>query len=805
MRDQVQRCDYCADLLSARNRFERVLHGRSRVYCCQGCAFIAEQLALLPDPQPSQRAQAAQTASQPPQAPHCAQLEVRGMVCAACALLLEHQLRKAPGVCSASVDFISQRAYVIYDRQCTDEGGLARCIQAAGYRLQSGADPLGERRSQRKELLRVLLAWLAMMQVMMLAVPGYLARPGEIAPDIEQMLRIGQLILSAPVALFCAAPFWRAAASQLRVGHVGMDVPVALGLGAALVASVVATAWGQGAVYFDSVTMFVALLLGVRWWQLRILARTNAQMDAASRLGRLRAHRLRGRALRAAYDTLPAEQLQAGDFVLVAMGETVPADGHVVEGSTNVSQSWLTGESAALEKSVGDTVLAGSLNLGQAVVLEVSRAGDATSLAALQRMIVEAASQRPAGVELVNRVAAGFALAVLGVAMITALLWLDWDAAHATSAAIAVLVVTCPCALSLAAPLAFAVAQARLAAAGVLLTRPAALESLARTNVVAFDKTGTLTEELPRLLAVRAGPDHEEQRCLQIAAALEARSRHPFALALQTAARERKAAPLAAVRVAELLGAGVEGIVGGRRYRLGKPDYALAIVRESREAGNEPRERLRELSRRTPRESGSQLLLASADGPLALFHFAETLRPGAARLLQFLGQSHRTLLLVSGDAWSAAGRIAQQLEADSGQRLACHAEQSPGDKRRLLAQHQAAGRRVAMIGDGINDAPVIAQADASIALASGAQLTQVRADIIILESRLESVVTVFAVARRATRTVRQNLLWALAYNGVMVPLAALGLLAPWQAALGMAASAAFVLGNSLRLRSASLR
>jgi len=799
-------CDHCGLPVDAANRVERrigiAVPGAPLpmlgVYCCQGCAFIAEQLALLPDATPRPDAAAPGIDPAPGAAPTYLQLPVLGMVCAACAQLIEYQLRLCPGVCSASVDFVARRALLVYDPQRTDPATLKARIEAAGYRVRGDDDPAQERRAHRVELLRVLLAWLMMMQVMMLAAPGYLAGAGQIAPDIAQMLRIAQLVLSVPVALFCAAPFWRAAASQLRVRRIGMDVPVALGLASALGASALATVAGDGAVYFDSVTMFVALLLSVRWWQMRALARSTAQVDAAARQTQLKAQRLRGRAINAGCDTVPAEALRPGDRILVAPGEAIAADGRIIEGDTSVSQAWLTGESVALEKSAGQAVLAGSLNLGQAILVQVSRAGEATSLAALQRMIVEAAARRPAGRDLAQRIAPHFAWSVLVLALASALFWLGTDPARAGRAAIAVLVVTCPCALSLAAPLAFAVAQAALAARGVLLTRPAALEALAQADTVAFDKTGTLTEAQPHLVTIVELGALQGDCCLEIAAGLEARSRHPIALALMDAARGRGVAPALAVRVGEVPGVGVEGIVAGARYRLGKPDYALAITPDPLSSAAI----LRARQQAAQALAATVVVLAAEQGPVALLVLGENLRADAVRLVRTLADHGQRLLLVSGDAPAAVEHVAQQLDAAAGPGFARHANQSPAGKRQILEAAQRAGHRVAMIGDGINDAPVIAQADASIALASGSRLAQVRADIIVLDSQLGAVQDAFAMARRTARVVRQNLGWALAYNAVMVPLAALGLLAPWLAALGMAASSAVVLLNSLRLRAA---
>jgi Cu2+-exporting ATPase len=792
-------CDYCGASLADIRVVQRPSAQGPKHYCCLGCAFIADQLSQeqswsRPAPAGADGAATQRDGGEP--APTCAQLDIRGMVCTACAMLLEHRLRAAPGVRSAHVEFVAHRALLVYEPQRTDLCALHAVVERTGYHVRSAQDAPEEKRANRIEMLRVLLAWLAMMQVMMLAIPSYLARPGEISAGIEQMLRIGQLVLSMPVALFCAAPFLRAAASQLRMARIGMDVPVAIGLAGAMGASLAATVQGQGAVYFDSVTMFIALLLSVRWWQMRALARATAQIDAAARHTRLRAQRLCRYPASSAYDTVAAERLVVGDHVLVPVGEAVPADGRIVSGSTSVSQTWLTGESAPLEKVEGDPVLAGSLNLDRSIVVKVLRAGDATSLAALQRMIIEAASRRPEGVEFANRIASGFAVAVLILAAGTAMAWACFDPAQGLRAAVAVLVVTCPCALSLAAPLALAVAQSRLAARGVLLTRPAALEALAQVDTVAFDKTGTLTSDQPELLALAALGELGEDLCLEVAAGLDAHSHHPLANALAAAARARALLPLPAIRVAEVPGMGVEGIVAGERYRLGKAEYALALARDP-EAGAAA---LRVLTQHADGEPATQIVLAGENGPLAVLRIGETLRADAPRLFRDLAALGKSLLIASGDHAAAVERVARALRASAGDALVSFAEQSPGDKRALLTGLQQQGHRIAMVGDGINDAPVIAQANASIALASGSKLAQVHADVIVLNARLDSVRAVFDLSRRTARTVRQNLAWALAYNLVMVPLAALGLLAPWVAAAGMALSSAVVLANSWRLR-----
>ena len=795
-------CDHCGDPLAGLKVERRVLGAQQRAYCCLGCAFIAEQLFLAQAGRRDRAALGAAVADALPRPVPAdaqlarAQIDIHGMVCAACALLIEHKVTRVPGVANVHVDFAGRRAYVAYDAAQADEPRLARAIRAAGY--TTGAAAPGAR-SRRIDLLRVLLAWLMMMQVMMLAVPAYLSKPGDIPPDIEQLLRIAQLVLTLPVMLFSAAPIFRAAWSQIRAGAghvVGMDLPIVLGLSAAFAASAWATVSAQGPVYFDSVTMFVALVLGSRWLQSRALGRAYEYIDAAHRKTQLAAQRLRGWPGSTVTDTVPAHELAVDDAVLVAPGETIPADGVIAGGASAVSQAWLTGESTPIEKSEGMPVLAGSLNLEQPLVLKVTRAGEATSLAALRRLVDAAGRERPRVVELANRVAVMFLWAVLAVAALTVVGWWMVDPAQALPNAIAVLVATCPCALSLAAPAALAATQSALARRGVLVARVAALEQLAQVDTFACDKTGTLTAAEPRLMQVvplRAAPGLDGSALVALAASLESLSSHPFARALVRAARDANLALPIATEGRAQASAGVEALVNGRRLRLGKPDYALGLI------DVDPVPVAARLLRRMERDklaSESVIVLADRDGPLALFSFGEALRPDAAALIQQLKASDVQVLLVSGDRRGPVERVARELGiATDG---AVYAHQTPESKRELVAGLQKSGRTVAMLGDGMNDAPVIAQADVSIALAEGNALAQARADLIVLSSRLADVSQAFAGARRGMAIVRENLAWAFVYNVAVIPLAALGYVTPAVAAVGMAASSLLVVGNALR-------
>ncbi len=785
-------CAHCGDALAGLKVVTRTIGGRKRDYCCLGCAFIAEQLHLARASDADRVALEASLAQGPVRrevpAGARAQIEVRGMVCAACGLLIEHRLRRTEGVSSAHVDFAAQRAYVGFDPQRTDAAGIRRVIERAGYRTDE--DGRGEARRGRIELLRVLLAWLMMMQVMMLAVPAYVARPGDIPDDIQQLLRLAQLVLTVPVLLFSAVPILRGAWSQLRAGPIGMDLPIVLGLTAAFAASAWATITAHGPVYFDSITMFVALVLGVRWLQARALRVARGHLDQAQRRARLTARRLRGFPASLATESVAADQLLVDDHVLVPVGETVPADGLIVQGTSSVSQAWLTGEATPIEKQDGAPVLAGSVNLEQPLVVRVTRAGEATSLAALRRLVDDAGLERPRIVETANRIAVAFLWVVLAVTAATVAGWWWIDPSQALPSAVAVLVATCPCALSLAAPAALAAAQSALAERGVLTARGAALEALAGIDVLACDKTGTLTTAEPALTRMIPLRGLRNADVLAMAAALESVAAHPFARALAQAA-ENIAVPVPQ-EVVITPSAGIEGTVAGRRLRIGKIEYALALAGEA--GASAWARRWPALAAQIPRDD-SVIALADQQGALALFAFGESMRPDAAALVEAARENSAEVILVSGDRAGAVERVARALGIER-----AYAQQTPASKRELVAQLQGAGRRVAMLGDGFNDAPVLAQADVSIALAEGAALAQARADFIVLGPRAGDVAHLLRTARRGMRIVRENFAWALAYNRGAIPLAAFGYLSPALAAVGMAASSALVVANALRAR-----
>lgn len=787
-------CDHCGDSLAGLRVVRRSLGPTMKSFCCNGCSFIAEQLFLAQAGSKDREALASIVNAGPeettvvPGGGHAqVQLPIRGMVCSACALLIEYTLRKQPGVARANVDFGAQLAYIAFDPQRVTRVELQRSIERAGY--DAGRVPVDERRVRRVELLRVAIAWLGMMQVMMLAVPLYFAAPGEVPADIEQLMRIASLVLTLPVILFSAQPLYRAAWSQLRMGSIGMDLPVVLGITAAFVASAAATGASRGAVYFDSVTMFIAFVLASRWVLARGLASAREHIDAARRQSTISALRLVAFPSSLATEAIHAEQLKIGDRVLVPPGETVPADGVVVHGRSSCSQAWLTGESTPIDKTSGAPILAGSINLDQPLVVEVTRIGASTSLAALQRLVDEAGRERPHIVETANRIAGWFLWAVLAITVATVAGWWLVDPSQALPNAIAVLVATCPCALSLAAPAAVAAGQSALAERRILLARTVAIETMAQADVLVCDKTGTLTTGEPALLRQLVVRDGDPEEILAIAAALETMSTHPYARALVSAAQSiRKSLPGVVDGRVEP-SAGIEGLVGGWRHRLGKLDFALPDRLASHRAD------IAAIVQKEGLGAASYVVLADEQGALAVFVFGERLREDAAALADHAGERGIDVVVLSGDRREPVQAVATALGIE---RALAH--QTPDSKRSWVAGQQRAGRVVAMLGDGMNDAPVIAQADVSVALASGSTLAQARADLIVLSSRLDDVDFAFAIARRAMRIVRQNLAWAFGYNVLIIPLAAFGYVSPAVAAAGMAASSLLVVGNALRAK-----
>ena len=722
-------------------------------------------------------------------------LILEGITCAACVWLNERHLGGLPGVLSAEINYATRRAHVRWDDSRIGLSAILAQVESIGYRAWPATSANAEqarRRETRAALWRLFVAGFGMMQVMMYALPAYLADEGSMGEDVRLLMRLASLVLTVPVVVFSAAPFFRGAWRDLRRRKPGMDVPVALGIGVAFGASLYATFTGGAEVYYDSITMFVFFLLCARWLEMRARQKAAANLEYLDKALPLAAHRLRDFARGMETDEVPAISLRAGDLVLVRAGENYPGDGNVVEGDTECDESLLTGESTPVRKRSGDKISAGSFNRLSPVVVRITHVGEDTCVSGVRRLAERASMQRPRIAELAERVASRFVVGVLIFATASALLWLWIDASRALWAAVAVLVVSCPCALSLATPTVMTVAVGRLARRGVVVVRAHAIEALAGVTHVVFDKTGTLTEGRFSLVAAMPQRGVELDRALAFAAALERDSEHPIATALSAAATGAGAVVASAIR--NVPGSGIEGSVDGLRHRLGTLPFVAEIAGALHSA-----EHFSENSTGPDRAGATRVWLGCDGRWLACFDLADSLRPEAEAVVQRLQAAGKRVLIWSGDATPAVGAVARQLGVDT-----YEAGLLPQDKQARMLAMQQQGAVVAMVGDGVNDAPVLAQAQLSIAMGSGALLTQAHADIVLLSGRLQGLVEAIGIAAQTGRIVRQNLVWATAYNVVALSLAAAGLVTPWMAGIGMGASSLIVVLNALRVRGEGL-
>jgi P-type Cu2+ transporter len=704
-------------------------------------------------------------------------LRISGMHCAACAGTVEKALMAVPGVTRAQVSAASQAATVQWRPALTRPSALVAAIEAAGYGAvpdTAAATRVARRQESRQALWRLFVAVFCAMQVMMMAAPAYFSGSGELTLDMSRLMNWGGWLLTLPVMLFSAAPFFTGAWRALRTRHIGMDVPVAMGLLVAFVAST-AAAFAPGSVlgnevYFDSITMFVSFLLIGRYLEMRARHKSEAALEDT--VGRMPETALR-EAPDGSVSPISVQRVQRGDVLRVPLGQAFCADGVLTLGSTSADESLLTGESTPVVKKLGDKVVAGSLNLGAPVSMRVQGVGADTRYEAIVALMRQARSQRPVAVMGADKWAAPFLWAVLGLAVLAAVAWSFIDPTRVVTVAVAVLIVTCPCALSLAAPSALLSASSLMAKQGVLLRRIDAALGLAQMQVLFIDKTGTLTEAQNQKLVMsrEATPSQFSDAHLQhVASSLAAWSSHPLAKVIaQTGGPQ-----IVWHDLQELPGQGLQGRdEQGALWCLGKGMAAAPTGKDSEEL---------------------QTWLSRDGQTLASFHFAEVLRPGVAPAVLALQQDGVQVALLSGDSPGRVQHVAQLLGLSD-----ARGGMSPHDKLAAVRAAQARRQRVAMIGDGINDAPVLAQADVSLAMAAGAQIARTQADGVLLSNALGDVVRARALGKQTLRVIHQNFLWAGLYNAACVPLALLGYLPPWAAGLGMAVSSLVVVGNSMRL------
>ena len=714
---------------------------------------------------------------------------VDGLRCAACVWLIERMLDALPGVECVQVNAVARRARIVWHDAHCDLARVVEAFERAGYRalpLDAASLKDSRRVESRAALKRLVVAGLGAMQAMMYASALYLGAFDDMDGSTRDLLRWFGLLVASPVVLYAARPFFAGAMRALGARRLSMDVPVALAIALIYAASVTEAIRGGREVYFDSVSMFVFFLLLGRQLEMHARHRAGHLGDALARLTPAFADRVR---VDGSIERVAAAELLAGDHVSVATGAAVPADGVLIGARCRVDEALLSGESAPVAKHDGDALVAGSIVVDGPARLRVERVGSDTALAGIVALVSRAQAGRPRLARAGERAAARFVARVLILAVLTALGWSLVDPARAFAATLAVLVVSCPCAFALAVPTALTRALALLARRGLLVVHADAIETLAGATHAVFDKTGTLTE--PSLAIEHVDVRRAGEGALALAAALARHSRHPIARAIADASANDagSGSPLAARDVEEVAGNGLRGRVGGHDLRLGRAAFALETTRRDGDA-----------STRSPGEAPGDdtfddaVVLADDTGLIASFRISERPRPGAHVALDALRAIGLAVEIASGDAASKVAALAQRVDVAQ-----WRARQTPADKLARLHALRAGGARVIAIGDGVNDAPVLAGADVAIAIGGGSEIAQASADAVLARADLGALPHAIAIARDTMRTLRRNQRWALAYNLVAVPFGALGMVPPWLAALGMSASSLVVVLNATRI------
>ncbi|HBA35342.1 MAG TPA: cation transporter [Gammaproteobacteria bacterium] len=711
-----------------------------------------------------------------------AALILEGVTCAACVWLNEKHLNSLDGVLQASVNYSTHRMSVKWDNARIQLSEIMAAVAQLGYKaipFDVSRHRQGLEKERKQQLKRLGLAGVLGMQIMMLAAGLYLGDYFGMVDVYRSLLNGASLILALPIVFYSAAPFFKAAWRDLRIRQPGMDVPVSLGILGAFIASIWHTVTQQGHVYFDSIAMFVFFLLSARYFELS--ARRKAA-DSTERLMDLSpALATRVSPKDGAHQAIPVAELAVGDHVSVRPGEVIPADGVIINGLSSVDEALLTGESVPKRKAPAQRVVGGSLNVESPLLVEVEKVGADTVLSHMLRLIDRAQTEKPRLTQLADRIASYFVLAVLTVASLVALFWWQAGSTEWVAITISVLVVTCPCALSLATPTALTAAAGRLTGLGVLISRGHALETMAKVTDVVFDKTGTLTRGELSLGGIKLGHGCDRQTALNIAAALEQVSEHPIGKAICRAAETLHEVGQDVVNTP---GKGMSGSVAGKVYHIGSAEF----VQESLQSPVSMDEWQATQGDRTA------VFLADEHRLIAAFYLEDQVRPDAESLIRYLKSTGRRIHLYSGDNERAVKQLAAAIGIEQAE-----GELKPEGKLSNLQALQQQGAVVAMVGDGVNDGPVLAAAQVSIAMGSAAQVAMSNADVVLVSNQLSALGEAFQSASKTVRVIRQNISWAVGYNTLVLPAAAMGWVAPWMAAIGMSLSSLLVVANAMRL------
>ncbi|MFM5412263.1 heavy metal translocating P-type ATPase [Aeromonas veronii] len=789
-------CFHCGEPVPANSGYALEIKGIVRPMCCPGCQAVAETIMecglasyyehrtapgtkgdLVPEELAAlthyDLAEVQQDFVTDSGTLREIQLTVEGLTCAACAWLIERHLMTLTGLRYINVNTTTHRARIKWDPDQLSLSDILKGFAQIGYRaypFQTHQQEALYAKEVRSYMFRLALAGLGSMQVMMCAVALYMDLFISVEDEFMVYFKWISLLLSTPIMIYSAQPFYVGAWRSLKQGHLSMDVSVSLALIGAFIASMWATVFNTGEVYYDSITMFVFFLLLGRFLELRARRKASESSSNLARLVPIMATRIDDEG----EHEVAAKTLQVGDRVRVLAGATLPADGIIVEGQASLNESMLTGEQLPLLKQPGDQVYAGTINTDAPLQIRVTHRIEESRIAQIMRLQDHALDDKPAIAQMADQLSRHFILVLL---IIAAAVWTFWHFHQPDQAfwvTLAVLVATCPCALSLATPTALTSATANLTRNGILLRRGHVLDVLTKANRIVMDKTGTLTTGEISLTGTTTLAEMDEAHCLAIARAMEAQSEHPIARAFRLPT-DSISVLQSAREITPVIGHGITALVDGVRYRIGS----------ARWLGLDPAQE---------RGRGLAIYLADEQQVLARFNLEDTLRPDARALIEAFKAAGLQTTVLTGDSSLQADEIARELGVDELVKGV-----SPDGKLVYLKAREAQGDISIMVGDGINDAPVLAGAHASFAMAGGTDLAKNSADAILLADDLSRLLEARVLAMRTRKIIIENFAWSIGYNLLVLPLAACGWLPPYLAAAGMSLSSLIVVTNSMRL------
>lgn len=697
-------------------------------------------------------------------------VSLNGISCAACAWLIEKHLLAIAGISEIHVNATNHRARIVWRQSQLPLSKIFAAIETIGYQATpyvASEEQAQRQKESRLALMRIGVAGIGMMQVGMFAIALHAGAIQDMDASWRYFFRWVSLLVATPVVFFSARPFFTNAKRALKQKQLNMDVPVALAIGLAFIASAYATVMNTGEVYFDSVSMFTFFLLVGRYLELRVRHSSAFMLEKMSRILPLTVERISAQQS----ELIPLLSLAVGDHLRVHAGEVVPCDGVVLRGEGSVEESMLTGEVNPVLKRMGDPVYAGTINAETSLLIECRALGNDTQLAAVEALFERALTQRPKLVSRADAWARKFVFGILLISLLVAVAWFFIDPERMLWVVLSVLVATCPCALSLATPAALTAGTLAMRRMGLIVMAPNFIEQLPAIDYCVMDKTGTLTDGKISLKKVICLSDMNEQQVLGIIAALESGSRHPIARAFAHI-------PVDNTTVSELktiVGKGVQGCISTAHYKFGLKNFAL------------PEAELDYPS------TGLWQLLSCDNKALAWVLLDDHDRSDVAQALDYFSQRNIQCMLLSGDRQDNVAAFAERYS------LPWLAQQLPHDKLAYIQALQQQGHKVMMLGDGINDVPVLGGADSSIAMGDASRLAQTHADAVLLNNSVSTLPHIFSLGKNVQRKIKQNLLWAIGYNLSVLPLAASGLLPPYLAALGMSLSSLIVVVNAVGL------